>query len=95
MAMAKPVVATREATRALRVRSGAHLWIANHPRQFADALLFALKGSEREKIAQAGRDYVATHHNWQTLLTNLDIELEEVRRPLGSSRQNVLYQVSK
>ena len=80
MAMAKPVVATREATRALEVRSGTHLWVANDPRQFADAVLSALKGNERERIARAGRDYVVQNHSWEAVLAGLDTELEAVRR---------------
>jgi len=97
MAMAKPVVATWQATRALGVRSGTHLWVADNPRQFADAVLCALKGDDREKIAQAGRDYVVQNHNWPTVLTNLDAELDRVRRTQWPDphEQNVLCLVAK
>ena len=73
MAMAKPVVATREATRALGVRSGTHLWVANDPQHFADAVLSALKGDDRERIAQAGRDYVVQNHSWPAVLAGLEL----------------------
>jgi sugar transferase (PEP-CTERM/EpsH1 system associated) len=83
MAMARPVVATREATRALAVRSGIHLWVANDPQHFADAVLSAFKGNDRQKIAQSGRDYVIQNHSWQAVLANLDTELESVRQAQG------------
>jgi sugar transferase (PEP-CTERM/EpsH1 system associated) len=79
MAMAKPVVATLEATRALKVNSGTQLWIANDPRHFANAVISALKGSDRDKISQAGRDYVIQNHNWKPILTTLDAELDVLR----------------
>lgn len=78
MAMARPVIATREATRALGVRSGTHLWVANDPQHFSDAIVSALRGGH-ENIAQAGREYVTQNHSWQTVLASLDMELEKVR----------------
>jgi polysaccharide biosynthesis protein PslH len=93
MAMARPVVATREATRALGVRSGIHLWVANDPQHFADAILSALRGNDRDKIAQCGRDYVAQNHSWQVVLETLDMELEKLRQAQGrlaSREQNSL-----
>ena len=93
MAMARPVVATREATRALGVRSGIHLRITNSPQHFADAVLSALKDDDREKMAQAGRDYVVQNHNWPTILANLDAELERVRqaqdRPIPQAQNSL------
>jgi sugar transferase (PEP-CTERM/EpsH1 system associated) len=80
MAMTKPVVATWEATRALGVNSGTHLWIANDPQHFANAVLSALKGSDRDKVSQAGRDYVIQNHNWKPILAKLDAELDRVRQ---------------
>lgn len=80
MAMAKPVVATWEATRALSVISGTHLWIANEPQHFANAVLSALRGSDRDKVSQAGRDYVIQNHNWGPILATLDAELDRVRQ---------------
>ena len=64
MAMGKPVVATREATRALDVTSGVHLWIENDPQRFADAVVRAINGPEREAVKQNARRYVEQHHNW-------------------------------
>ena len=79
LAMNRPVVATREATRSLGVDAGVHLWIANSPQLFAEAILSAISGPDRERIAQAGRDYVIQNHSWPHLLADLDAELEGVR----------------
>lgn len=79
MAMGKPVVATWEATRSLGVSSGVHLWSANDPQHFAEAIVSALISPERQRIAQAGRDYVTQNHRWPALLANFDAELDKVR----------------
>ncbi len=95
MALQKPVVATWEATRALGVHSGTHLWIANDAQQFANATVSALKGSDRDAVAQAGRDYVTQNHGWRPILQMLDSELDRVRRARVSdqSQQPVLCPV--
>jgi sugar transferase (PEP-CTERM/EpsH1 system associated) len=97
MAMAKPVVATREATRGLGVRSDVHLWIANAPGRFADAVLSALQGSESLAIMQAGREYVSKNHNWERVLSKLDADLERVRHGQlsDSNEQNLLCLATK
>jgi sugar transferase (PEP-CTERM/EpsH1 system associated) len=79
MAMARPVVATREATRALNVEPGTHLWVANDPQQFANAVLSALASGDGNKIAQAGREYVIQNHDWQTVMDGFERDLESVR----------------
>jgi sugar transferase (PEP-CTERM/EpsH1 system associated) len=78
MAMEKPVVATLEATRGLAVQSGVHLWVANEPNEFVDAVVSALKGRDRETISQAARSYVIKNHNWETVLSKFDADLELV-----------------
>jgi len=91
MAMNKPVVATWEATRALKVSSGTHLWIANDPLHFANAVLSAIKSADSDQISQAGREYVIQNHNWNPILTTLDTELDRVRHANESNpRQQTL-----
>jgi sugar transferase (PEP-CTERM/EpsH1 system associated) len=90
MAMTKPVVATWEATRALGVSSGTHLWVANDPQHFANAVVSALKGSDRDRISQAGHDYVIQNHGWKPLLRRLDSELDGVRDRGADPRQSRL-----
>ena len=76
MAMAKPLVATRDATRSLGVEAGTHLWIENEPEKFAQAVLQALQGPDRDRIARNGRNYVEDHHGWPSLFAQLDRHLE-------------------
>ena len=80
MAMAKPVVATYEATRSLAVESGIHLWIENDPRRFATAVLAALDAPDRHLGGQIGRRYVERHHNWQQILAEFDVQLDALTR---------------
>jgi sugar transferase (PEP-CTERM/EpsH1 system associated) len=76
MAMTKPVVATREATRALGIQAGYHLWVENEPAGFARAVVEALQGPTREAIARNARKYVEDSHDWPSLLTGIDRHLE-------------------
>ena len=76
MAMAKPLVATHDATRSLGVEAGVHLWVENQPDKFAHAVVEALMGPKREQIAQNARKYVENHHSWPQLLSQVDRHLE-------------------
>jgi sugar transferase (PEP-CTERM/EpsH1 system associated) len=79
MAMAKPVVATPDATRSLRIRAGLHLWVENDPLRFASAVVEALQGADRETIAHNARDYVERNHDWPDLLKDFDAHLEKLQ----------------
>jgi sugar transferase (PEP-CTERM/EpsH1 system associated) len=79
MAMKKPVVATREATRSLAVEPGNQLWVENDPSRFAAAVLAALQSPDSNQIAQNGHQYVERHHNWPRLLADFDLQLDALR----------------
>jgi sugar transferase (PEP-CTERM/EpsH1 system associated) len=81
LAMAKPVVATHEATRSLAVTPGNDLWVENDPSRFASAVLAALRSPGRDRVAQNGYDYVKHHHNWAGLLADFEVELDALRQP--------------
>src|SRR5262245_6628468 len=72
MAMEKPVVATWEATRALSVSPGKDLCVENDPDRFADAVVSACEGQNRETMAANGRKYVELHHDWGKSLAVVD-----------------------
>lgn len=72
LAMGRPVVATQAATRALAVTSGVELWIEDQPARFAAAVMNALKGADRLRVAKNGHRYVETHHNWARNLSVVD-----------------------
>jgi sugar transferase (PEP-CTERM/EpsH1 system associated) len=84
MAMAKPVVATPDATRSLGIQAGHHLWVENEPARFADAVLEALQGISREAVARNARKYVEDCHDWPVLLKDLDRHLE-LLQPSGTT----------
>jgi len=84
MAMRKPVVATREATRALKVIPGEHLWVENNPQRFADAVIEAIRSPARLAVTERARAYVETNHNWAEILSTLDQELEGLRQGAAS-----------
>jgi len=65
LACGTPVVATAQATGALRVRSGQELLIADGAEAFADAILKLLNDAGlRARLGEAGRRYVEAHHSW-------------------------------
>ena len=98
MAMAKPIVATHEATRALAVTSGIHLWVEDTPQGFARAVIAAIEGPDRFHVARSARNYVERHHDWERNLAALDELLsdgenrspreERELRDTGSSSRN-------
>jgi glycosyltransferase involved in cell wall biosynthesis len=70
MAMARPVITTSPAARALDVSSGKELWIADEPTAFAQAVIAALGGPA--EITANGRRYVEQNHDWTRNLAALD-----------------------
>ena len=87
MAMAKPVIATREATRSLGVEAGNQLWVENDPAQFAAAVLAALQSPDRDQVARNGHSYVERHHNWPRILADFDLELDALQQPAPAADQ--------
>jgi sugar transferase (PEP-CTERM/EpsH1 system associated) len=79
MAMARPVVATHEATRALNVSRGVHLWVENDPKRFANAVVAAIQSPSRYAIMQNARKFVEAHHDWNKIFEDFDRELSWVR----------------
>jgi sugar transferase (PEP-CTERM/EpsH1 system associated) len=73
MAMVTPVVSTPQATVALQVLPGRDLLVADTPRACAEAVttLLADEGLCRQ-VAQAGRRYVETHHDWDRIVGRLE-----------------------
>jgi sugar transferase (PEP-CTERM/EpsH1 system associated) len=70
MAMARPVIATSPAVRALNVTSGKELWVADEPADFAHAIITAVRAPI--SIATSGRSYVERNHDWTRNLATLD-----------------------
>jgi glycosyltransferase involved in cell wall biosynthesis len=89
MAMAKPVIATQAATRALAVMPGVHLWIEDSPLEFANAVVAAVESADRFHIAQSARDFVERHHDWTRNLTALDDLLTEGCKGLSDADEEL------
>ena len=90
MAMTKPVVATHDATRSLGVQAGHHLWVENEPRRFANAIVEALQGPDRDKLARNAREYVEVHHSWAGLMKNFDRHLELLQASRTGARDGLV-----
>jgi sugar transferase (PEP-CTERM/EpsH1 system associated) len=73
MAMATPVVSTPQAITALQARPGQDLLVADIPQAIAEIVVALLSdGALRDRIGQAGRHYVETHHNWNVVAEKLE-----------------------
>ncbi|MDE2181814.1 MAG: TIGR03087 family PEP-CTERM/XrtA system glycosyltransferase [Alphaproteobacteria bacterium] len=72
MAMARPVVATGQASRALEIKAGSDLWVADDTEPFARAVVAAASGPDREIVARNGRRLVERRYNWTRNLATLD-----------------------
>lgn len=89
MAMARPVVSTSAAARALEVSSGKELWIADEPEAFARAVIGALEAPA--EVAAKARRYVEQNHDWNLNLRALNRLLtarqgrDASRAPIGSA----------
>ena len=72
MACATPVVTSPQALTALEAVSGRDLEQARTPGEYADKVLKLLASpSYRQKIGEAGRSYVETHHRWSIITEKL------------------------
>jgi glycosyltransferase involved in cell wall biosynthesis len=85
MAMRKRVVATTPATRALDVRSGEELWIANTPAEFAAAIATAFGSAASEQIAGNARRHVENDYAWENNLAIFDGLIDDMAE--GGGRQ--------
>lgn len=72
LAHQKPVVATGAATRGLDIVPGRDLWVADHPQAFAEAVIAAATGPDRDRIAANGRALVEREYDWDATLGALD-----------------------
>lgn len=82
MAMGTPVVATPQATAALKVCDGENVLVAGDAESFARAIILLLHNPGlRERIGSAGRKYVEAHHDWGAMIARLEeIYKEEISK---------------
>ncbi len=89
MAMQKPVVATIPASRGLDVIPGHDLWVEDEPERFADAVIAAATGPDRDRIAVNGRQRVERDYDWANTLGALDRLVE--REPRADASAQIGY----
>ncbi|WP_280154026.1 TIGR03087 family PEP-CTERM/XrtA system glycosyltransferase [Piscinibacter sp. XHJ-5] len=87
MAMAVPVIASRIAAQGVDAVPGEHLLAADSVDEICDAVLRVVGDRrERERLAQAGRARVQSHHAWGSAMSRLDGIIERSIRPAGGVR---------
>ncbi|MBI3367615.1 MAG: TIGR03087 family PEP-CTERM/XrtA system glycosyltransferase [Burkholderiales bacterium] len=73
MAMGVPVVTSRVAAGGVDALAGEHLLVADTPQETADAILrITGDAAERQRLAEAGRARMLSHHAWDKSMTRLD-----------------------
>jgi sugar transferase (PEP-CTERM/EpsH1 system associated) len=79
MAMATPVISTPQAVSALQVQPERDALVADTPQAITQAVMTMLTDDAlRERIGQAGRRYVETHHDWHVVAERLENVYREV-----------------
>jgi glycosyltransferase involved in cell wall biosynthesis len=69
MAMGTPVVATSKGAEGLEVEPGTHLFVADDPETFAEAVVRLLSEPElRRRLAVSGKDLVSARYDWGSVL---------------------------
>ncbi len=87
MAMEVPVVSSRVAAKGVDAVPGQHLVAADTPEEVVDAILrIAGDPAERQRLGEAGRARVLTHHAWPSAMKRLDGIIERSLAPSGRLR---------
>lgn len=79
MAMRTPVVSTIQGCTGLAVEDGRELLIAADSFEFAEKVVEVLNGRQMaERLSENGRSYVETHHNWDSIVSDLEDVYDQV-----------------
>ena len=78
MAMARAVVASSAAVRALTIVPGQDLLVADRPAEFAEAVFQAMQSPLAQTLGAHGRSYVERHHDWSRSLLAFDHMLDAI-----------------
>lgn len=73
MACATPVITSSKAAESLQVVNGRDLLVAEEATTFAETILNLLANPDQQhKLSASGRDYVEAHHQWSTIVRQLE-----------------------
>jgi glycosyltransferase involved in cell wall biosynthesis len=79
LGMAKPVVSTTVGAEGLALTDGQEFVAADHPQEFADAVVSLLRNEARRKeLGQAGRALVVERYSWPQVAREFEAHCEEV-----------------
>jgi glycosyltransferase involved in cell wall biosynthesis len=88
-----PVVATSIACGDLPVRDGEHLLVANDPRQFADAIIALMGGTElRGRLTVAARRLVVEGYDWEIVYQRMErvlLSVADLKSPGSTADRGV------
>jgi sugar transferase (PEP-CTERM/EpsH1 system associated) len=92
MAMGVPVVTSRVAAGGVDAEADTHLLVADTPQEICAAVLrITGNATERQRLAQSGRERMLSHHDWSRSMQRLDAIIESclrsaAARPTQTSR---------
>jgi glycosyltransferase involved in cell wall biosynthesis len=83
-ALGRPVVSTSVGCEGLEVASGEHLWVADEPREFANACIELLKdGQLRERLVRNARELVERRYTWGSIRQGVQSMARELLEECG------------
>jgi hypothetical protein len=89
MAMGVPVVTTSIAAKGVDAVPGEHLVCADTPEEEASRILAIMENAmERDRLAEAGRARVLSHHSWPNSMVRLDAIIERCLKMSRSAHDN-------
>lgn len=90
MAMGVPVVSSRIAAGGVDAEAEAHFLVAETPAEYADAIMAIVENPvERDRLAQAGRARMQSHHAWPRSMQRLDTIIERCVNEFKENQGNV------
>jgi glycosyltransferase involved in cell wall biosynthesis len=90
MAMGTPVVAARQAARALNTVDGRDLVLATKAEEYAQAILDLISDPLRAaSVGASGRRYVERHHDWESAAERLEELYQAIAKPSNGSAHAV------
>ncbi len=73
LSLARPVVSTSLGCAGLGLQSGVHLWTADAPADFAEAVVALLRDAPAaDRLGREGRAFVRRHFDWKVLTPHLE-----------------------
>lgn len=82
MAMGVPVVTSPQAAGGVDAEDGAHFLVAGRVDQYVEHVLTLMDNpAERQRLAEAGRARMLSHHNWDSSMRRLDAIIARCIKP--------------